>query len=244
MKRAFSVTWFALRATYDELFLLAGMGLIWFLFTLAIPYGVFYLTSTYVPIVGVIIAAVLLSLIPVPPITGALYAVTTKIAREKRIEFADFWTGFKENFWLSWKLGAIVLVSGAILAVDISFYFRQENVVYTAIAFLGMWALLLWLAVQIYLFPLMLIQEDRRVRLIVKNGGLLALAYPLYALIILVVTVLVTALSVFLVILLPTLWMPFVAVLYSRATVSSLEEVQAYRQRQEDLEAEAESEEE
>jgi len=120
------------------------------------------------------------------------------------------------------------------------FYLSSENLAFSVIGFLGIWALLFWLAVQVYLFPLMLMQEDNKVLLIVKNASLLALAYPLFALGILVVTLLATALSVLLIfILLATIWMPFVAVLNSRATVSSLDEVQAYRQRQEELAAEA-----
>jgi hypothetical protein len=107
------------------------------------------------------------------------------------------------------------------------------------IGFLGLWALLFWSTVQIYLLPLVTMQEDRRVKVILKNAGLLTLAYPFYALVILIIALLATVLSVALVfVLLATIWMPFVAVLFSRATFSSLREVEAFRQRQSELEQE------
>lgn len=242
MKRVLPVTWFALRALYDELFSLAGMGLIWFIVAVVVPYGAFYLASlTSIP--ALVVIAVLISLIPVPPITGAIYSVATLIAREKRIEFGYLWQGFKSSFVLSWKIGGILLVSVLILVVDVWFYFSSDSAVFSVIGFLGLWALLFWLGVQIYLFPLAFVQEDHSLKLMLKNASLLTLAYPLFALGILVVTALVTALSVLLVfILLATVWMPFIAILNSRATVSSLQQVEGYRQRQEEIEQESENE--
>ena len=74
-----------------------------------------------------------------------------------------------------------------------------------------------------------------------KNASLLTLAYPFYALVTLIIALLATALSVALVfVLVATIWMPFVAVLFSRATVSSLKQVEAYRQAQAELEQEQE----
>jgi uncharacterized membrane protein YesL len=238
MKRALGVTWFATRALYDELFPMAGMGLIWFTVAIVIPYGVFYLTSL-TSVIALMIVGVLLSLIPVPPITGALYYVASLIAREKRIEFGYLWQGFKSHFGLSWKIGGVILVSAIILVIDISFYFGSDNIVFSVIGFLGLWAVLFWLAIQIYLFPLSFIQEDKSLRLILKNASLLTLAYPVFALGILIVTVLATALSALLVfILLATLWMPFVAILNSRAAISSLQEVEDFRQRQSEIKEE------
>jgi hypothetical protein len=88
----------------------------------------------------------------------------------------------------------------------------------------------------------MIHQEDKRLLLIFKNGSLLTLAYPFFALGILVGLLLVTALSVLLIILLPTLWMPLVALINSRALVSSLGEVEQYQQAQEELDREEEEE--
>ena len=238
MKRALGVAWFTIRAVYDELFVLSGMGLIWFLVAIVVPYGLFALLGLLSPLAG-LIGGLLALLILAPPMTGGLYHVASHIAREKRVEFGYLWEGIKTNARLSWALGGIVIFSGAILVVDVRFYLTSENRIFAVIGFLGLWAILFWVTVQVYLFPLMIMQEDRRVKVILKNASLITLAYPFYALVILIIALLATALSILLVfILLATLWMPFVTVLFSRATFSSLGEVEAYRQRETELEQE------
>jgi uncharacterized membrane protein YesL len=139
-------------------------------------------------------------------------------------------------------VAGLLLAIGAILVVDVLFYLRSSNTLFAIIGFLGIWALVLWLAIQIYLFPLMIHQEDKRLGLILKNGSLLTLAYPFFALGIIIGIVLVTALSVLLIILLPTLWMPLVTLINNRALVSSLGEVEQYQQAQEELDQEAKEE--
>jgi uncharacterized membrane protein YesL len=243
MKRVWPVTWFALRSTYEEMFPLAGMGLIWFAIAVLVPYGVFWLSSTFIPVVPVVIVLVLLSLIPALPATAALYYVTSFIAQKKRIEFSYYWTGFKTYFGQSWKVGGVVLVAGVILIVDVWFYLNSPNTIFAVMGFLGLWALLFWLGAQIYLYPLMIAQEDKRLKLILKNASLLTLAYPFFVLGILIVFVLMTALSVLLVfILLPTLWMPFVTLLFNRALTSSLDEVEQFRKAREELDEDPEEE--
>jgi uncharacterized membrane protein YesL len=235
MNRVLPIAWFAVRKVYEELFPLVGMGLIWFVAAVALPLGVFSLTTTYVPMLGLVIVATLIALIPAPPATAAIYYVASELAREKRIEFGYFWTALKKYFWQSWKVGAIVLVSGAVLIVDVLFYFSSESTVFAVIGFLGLWALLFWIAIQVHLFPLLVMQEDVRVALVLKNSALLTLAYPFFVLGILIVALLATALSTLLVfVLLATLWMPFVAVLFCRATLSSLDQVQSFREQQEE----------
>ena len=242
MKRVIQVLWFTIRAVYDEMFALSGMGLIWFLTAAVVPGGLFALASMISPIAGLI--SLLLSLLILAPlVTGGLYSVTVEIARERRIEFGYFWQGLKSYARLGWTMGAIVLASGVVLVFDVYFYFTQENMVFPVIGFLGLWALLFWITVQIYLFPLVTMQEDKRIKVILKNASLLTLAFPLFALGIVVITALVTALSVLLVfILLATLWMPFIAILNSRATLSSLQQVEGIKQRQEELAQESEDE--
>ena len=238
MKRIFGVAWFSMRATYDELYSLVGMGLVWFVVAVILPYGVFALTATYVPLLPVIIPSVLVSLIPAPPVTAAMYYVASHIARGKRIEFNYFWQGFKSYFGLSWKVAGVLLAIGAVLAIDVIFYLNSKNTIFAIIGFIGIWVLAFWAAIQIYLFPLMIFQEDKSLKIIFKNASLLTLAYPFFALAVLVLIVLATALSGVLLILLPTLWMPFVAVLNCRALESSLEQVNLYRQKQAELEEE------
>ena len=177
MRRALSVAWFSLRAVGDEMLTLAGMGLIWFLVAIAAPYGLTWL-ARLAGSRALFVFALVLSLIPVPPITGALFYVASYIAREKRIEFGYFWRGFRAYFWQSWQVGGVILVSGAVLALDVYFYLNAGALVFTIIGFLGLWALVLWAAAQIYLFPMTFAFETPSLRRTLRNSLSLVFASP------------------------------------------------------------------
>jgi len=231
VRRILSVTWFALRAVQEDLIVLSGVGLAWFGLTVLLPYVSFWLVSSYLPVAIVEVPIVLVALLPAAPATAGLYVVAQRIVRGQSIKFVHYWSGFKSYLVPSWKLGALILASGAILAFDLWFYLGAEQIVYRVIGFVGLWALLFWLLLQIYLFPLMVHQEDLQAKVVVKNAAMLVLAYPLFSLGILIVVLAATALSVLLLlVLVATVWMPFVAVLSSKALVSRLEAVEEYRQ--------------
>ena len=40
-KRTWSVAWFAIRGTYEDFFILSGMGFLWFLMAAVLPYACF-----------------------------------------------------------------------------------------------------------------------------------------------------------------------------------------------------------
>ena len=220
MKRLLGATWFALRTTYEEMLPLAGMGLIWAAVTWLLPFGVYWTARALVPFPGL---AALLALAPVPPATGALYHVAYQAALGKPVQFGAFWAGFRTYAGLSWRISALLLISGAILAVDIAFYLGRGHILLLLIGILGLWALVFWLAVQVYLFPLMVLQEDKSLKAIVKNASSLTLAFPLFTVGIVAVIALTAAASLLLFVLMTTLWMPFVALLSTRALASSLE---------------------
>jgi len=231
VKRALSVTRSALRALYDELFALAGMGMIWFAVAVVFPYSVLWLATRMLPPTGAVIAA-LVALLPGLPVSGGLYYVAVQIAREKRFAFALFWEGIKEHYLLSLKVGGVILASGVVLFVDAFFYLNAGTLPLTVIGFLGLWGLLFWAAAQIYLFPMAFLLEEPRLGLILKNAGALVFAYPFFALGILLVMALATTISLLLLlILVATAWMPFIALLSSRATLSSIDEVKSFRAR-------------
>lgn len=231
MRRVLAVAWFSVRAVQDDLIALSGVGLAWFALAVLLPYAAFWLVSAYLPVAIIKVPVVLLSLIPAAPATAGLYVVAHRVARGQNIKFRFFWEGLKTYLGSSLKLGALIALSGAILAFDLYFYLRAEQLVFRAIGFLGLWAMAFWLALQLYLFPLLVHQEDKRLKVVIKNAAMLTLAYPFFSLGILVVALLATALSVLLLfVLVATVWMPFVAVLNSRALVSTLEIVEQFRE--------------
>jgi hypothetical protein len=230
-RRALSVTWFALRATYDDLFALTGMGLIWFLAAVALPMGVAGLTAQTLPWQASM-ALTALSLTLAPPVTAALYHVAWYLAHERRIEFVFFWHGFKEYFGWSWKVAGVMLVTGAIVAADVLFFINAPSGFLKTVGLIVMlWMLVFWIGIQVYLFPLMVALEEKRLGQMFKNSAQLVIAFPLFCLLMVLIAVLSTALSVVLVLLVISIWMPFIAILFSRAFASSWDEAVRIQQR-------------
>jgi uncharacterized membrane protein YesL len=230
-KRALSVSWFAIRGTYEDFFMLSGMGFLWFLMAVVLPYGVFLLTANFLPWPALSIVLTALASILAPPATAALYHVTWYLAHEKRIEFGYFWQGFQEYFWSSWKVAGIMVVALAILLADAYFFFQAQVSWFPVLGFIILWVLLFWIAIQVYLFPLLIALEEKRLGQMFKNAAQLVLVFPLFCLLMLVVALLGTALSVLLLVPLATVWMPFIAFLFSRAFASSWDEAVRIQQK-------------
>ena len=242
-KRALGVTWFALRVTYEEFFALSGMGLIWFLAAVGLPLGVAGLTAQTLPW-QVSMALTAVSLILAPPATAAIYHVAWYLAHERRIEFVYFWHGFKEYFGWSWKVAGVMLVVGAIVAADVLFFINAPAGFFKSVGLILMlWVLVFWVGIQVYLFPLMVALEEKRLVPMFKNSAQLVIAFPLFCLVMVLIAVLGTVLSVVLTLLLLSVWMPFIAILFSRAFASSWEAAVRIQQRHQEAVEQAEEEE-
>lgn len=239
-RRTLSVAWFAIKGTYEELFALSGMGFLWFLMALALPYGVFYVTANYLPWPALSLALTALSLVLLPPATAALFHVAWFLAREERIEFGYFWKGFKEYFGPSWKVSGVMLVALAVLLADAYFFFRSQSSVFAALGFVVLWVILFWAAIQVYLYPLLIGLEEKRLGTMFKNAASLVLAFPLFCALILAVALLLTALSLVLFVPVATFWMPLIALLFSRAFRAAWQEAVSIQQQSREQREQAE----
>ena len=238
LRRTWNVVWFAIRTAYEDAFVLSGMGLLWFLMAVGLPMGVYLLTVELLPpVVSMVLTA--LSFVLAPPATAAVFHVAWYLARERRIEFAYFWQGFREYLGSSWKVSGVMLVVLALLLADAYFFLQAQRSFFAILGFLMLWLLLFWLTIQVYLYPLLIALEEKRVGLMFRNAAQLVLAFPLFSFLTLLVALLSTALSVVLIVLLPTIWMPFVALLFSRAFVSSWDEAVRIQQRHQATESPA-----
>ena len=66
---------------------------------------------------------------------------------------------------------------------------------FAVLGFIMLWVLLFWIAMQVYLFPLLIALEEKRLGLMFKNAAQLVMVFPLFCLLMLVVALLVTALE-------------------------------------------------
>ncbi|MCL4541070.1 MAG: hypothetical protein M1396_01820, partial [Chloroflexi bacterium] len=87
----------------------------------------------------------------------------------------DFFRGFRLFFWRSWQLGAVDLVIGGLLAVNIWFYGTRGSSFLKLFDILWLYALVFWFLMQPFLFGLLVFQQDRRLRNTVRNAFLVVL---------------------------------------------------------------------
>jgi len=196
--RAPRTFWKAVVNLYDDLMLLAGVSIVWWLGMLLI--------------------------VPGPAVTAGLYYMAHRIVHEQRVEFGFFWQEAKVRFGKSWGLAGFNLLALAVLVVNLVFYAGIQNFL-RYIAFAWVYLILLWLAIQFHLFPLLFEMERPRLGLILRNAALLTLARPGYSLFLLVLALAATVLCVVLPFLLLAVWPALMALLGARATLTAIEDV-------------------
>jgi uncharacterized membrane protein YesL len=148
--------------------------------------------------------ALTLPLVTAPPAAAGLYFAVRQLANQQPADWRTFFEGFREHFWLSWRWGLLNLIVLAGLAANLWFYGLVE-------AEWGLWAqagfmalLALWCLLQVYTFPLLLEQHDRRLRVALRNSIVFYLRRPGLSLGLALIIALLAAISLVLV---PPAWL-------------------------------------
>ena len=184
-KKAFWVLWQTLKDTWEELYSLAIVNLMWFL-AWALPIGL--ALATGIPIL--IVLAAILSLGLFGAATAGIYYVTNRVAHEKTFHFSDFIEGVK-LYWrhsLLWMLGNMIIVGLTVLNYVkypeiILRYLKVSPGTLWIAAISGLWlaVLVFWLVIQVYFWPILIQQEKPNLLLCWRNSAFLTLANPFYA---------------------------------------------------------------
>lgn len=167
---------------YFDLPRMVVLNVFWF-FT-ALPFiGVVFVVSLSVrgeaPIAWqllVIQAAVLgvLALALAGPGTAAMYVVTNRLVNGELLEISRFWWGFRHFFWRGWLLGVADAGIGSLLVLNVWFYWNLERPGSWLLSIIFAYILVMWVAIQGYLFGL-LVEMDQAVRLVIRNALFLAI---------------------------------------------------------------------
>lgn len=186
-----------------------------------------YYESVPLIVTNVLWVILTLPVITAPPAAAGLYYATNQLAQQKSVTWRTFFEGFRAHFWLGWRWGLVNLLVFAILGFNFWFYGRGETSwgVWLQGAFLGM--MVLWGLLQLYTFPLLLEQQDRRMRTALRNSLVLFLRYPAFSIgLALLVALLVVVSTLFL----PPFWLLFTAslsaYLANRGTIDLIEGLQ------------------
>lgn len=121
-------------------------------------------------------------LITAPPAMAAMCYAAHQLARQEPVTWRTFFEGFRKHFWLGWRWGLINVLVIALLISNGQFYsqFDTNWSGWIRGAFLGLF--LLWLMIQVYVFPLLFEQERRSLLLALRNSVVLWLRYPGFSL--------------------------------------------------------------
>ena len=146
-----------------------------------------------------------LPLVTLPAATGALFHLVARVIAEERdldpepATIADFWEGFRLHWQRSSLLGAIDIVALVVTIGAFFFYLQNENellIFLTGPIFL---IFLVLLAMQIYLFPLLVARQQLSAVEIAREAFIEVLRNPIDSLVlvawIFILTVICTALG-------------------------------------------------
>ncbi|MCD6289354.1 MAG: hypothetical protein J7M34_02540 [Anaerolineae bacterium] len=222
--RAFSVVFRSIRDFYEEMFLLVSLSIVWWVPVIAITVLVLPLARSLPSwLVG---AAVAVLAVLLAPLTTGLCQIGYRIAYELRVDSSFFKESVREFFWPSVKLGLLNVVILVTIIVNLLFYARFPGTL-RLITILWIYVLIMWGAAQLYLFPLLIEQQEPRVLMAVRNAAVLVLTRPLFTLIVLLLAFILTALCTVLPVLLILIWPGLMALISTRALAVILEEARA-----------------
>jgi uncharacterized membrane protein YesL len=197
----------ALGEFYFDLPRMLLLNIFWFLTALPFIAVVFVVSLTVrgemeaalpVPWQVVVIQATvfgILALALAGPGTAAVYAATNRFANGELLEAWRFWGAFRRYFWRGWLLGVLDAGAGALLVLNVWFYANTGQIWSWLLSIVFVYVLVMWAAIQSYLFALM-VEMDQSPRLAIRNALFLALDNLGLTLGLLIVNVFVLVISI------------------------------------------------
>lgn len=156
---------------YEELFKLILLSIAWFISSSILLLTIFIsLNSKWY----------LILLVPLffggPIFLTALYGVN-EISKVGKVSCELLFLYFKNNFWRGFLVFITSSILYFILLVDLRFFLikGQANLWFLALAFLFAYLLIYFSIYQVYLWGLMIIQSDKKLKDIFKNAAIISL---------------------------------------------------------------------
>lgn len=227
MVRALRTCWVALRDLMDELWVLMACNVLWSL--ICLPLLLLTLVLFNQGFVWLTVMTGLLAILPLAAATAGLYSVAQRVTEGRASHVRDFFVGMRRYMLVSWHTAGLWGIGLLIMLVNIQFYARLPSLFGVVLTAFWLVALLIWLSMLLYLFPLLLIQTQTRWWVRMRHAFALAMGRPLFTLVTLTLMLVLTLLTA----LLPILPLVVTGVLLAqwsmRATLLLLKEAEARR---------------
>ena len=169
-------------------------------------------------------------LLPLPPMLGALSFVTNQIARERAVGWDTFLCGLRRYWIKSYVVIFLGVLGLALILFNLWFYSSPSGIAWAPVMRLPwMLILLLWIAVQLFWFPMLLELESESILQSLKDAVLIAVLTPLFTLFLILVASVFLTLSLGLVLPVVFLGLALLSLLGNVATRDRLAYVQRKR---------------
>jgi uncharacterized membrane protein YesL len=122
-----------------------------------------------------------------PPATAAMYMMARRAADGELLDWRDAARAVRELWWPAWRWGLVNLVVFVVLVGNFYAYQNFAGWVWVALRLAWGGIGVLWLAVNLFYWPLWLAQVDRRLTTTWRNGLLMVAKAPVTTLTLLVV---------------------------------------------------------
>ena len=224
MVNPFTIIWRAIVDVYSELFPMVGMNLLWLLISIPLVAVITLILVLFrVPGELAFPIGLLFAVIAPSPASVGIHNYANQLAKEERVEFELFWTGFKKLGRRSLVLLAISLVVTVLLGVNLAFYLNSSVQVLHYLAILWFYVIILWFTMMMYMNPLLVEQQTKSYKLILRNCFILALDNIIPSLLLLIVLVALSVASIVVTLLIALVSGALVADVQTRAVLAYLE---------------------
>src|SRR6266487_1165135 len=238
MMGTFRVFWLSIKDTFDEMFSLVVINLLWVLINAPLMGLAAFLIIEGATVPGIVV--LLLAVLVMAPANAGLYTVAQRVTEGRVVSWRLFFEGFREYLMLSWQVYGIWTLGLVLILSNMSFYARMGSNLGSFLLILFLYILLVWVGLLIYIGPLMLLQSDKRIRVIARNAVFMVFGRPVFTLITLVLMALLGVVLGVVVPLLPLiLTFMFLAIWSFRATTTLIAEAEARRAARQEQAAEA-----
>jgi uncharacterized membrane protein YesL len=229
----FRVLWLSLKDVFDELFTLMAVNLLWVALSAPLVLVALFLISAGSTALGIVVA--LLAVLPLGPANAGLFTIAQRVSEGRVIAWRLFFEGFREYLRLSWQVYGLWMLGLILIISNFGFYSGVGAGLGAFVRILLLYLLIVWFGLLIYIGPLMVLQTDKRVRVIARNAFLMVFGRPLFTLITLLLMSLIgVALSIMLPILPLLLTFSFLAIWGFRATNALVADAEARRAAQQE----------
>ena len=161
------------------------------------------------------------------PSNAGLCVIAQRITEGRTSNWRHFVDAMREYAVLSWKIYGWWLLGLVVIIFNLQFYNLNGSTISAFIAIVFLYFLIVWCGLLIYIGPLMVLQTDKRVRVIARNAALMTFGRPLFTLGTLILMVMVLGLSIYLVFLAIVGAFAFLALWSFRATLTLIAEAEA-----------------